>query len=63
LTPSELKLYNGSSTTLPIYLALNKTIYDVSSNRDTYGPGGPYGFFAGRDASRAFVTGCFESDL
>lgn len=28
-----------------------------------YGPGGGYGFFSGRDATRAFVTGCFQEDL
>jgi hypothetical protein len=34
----------------------------VSSNRRTYGPGGSYQFFAGCDAARAFVTGCFAED-
>lgn len=28
-----------------------------------YGIGGSYHFFAARDASRAFVSGCFEEDL
>jgi hypothetical protein len=38
-------------------------VYDVSANRRMYGPGGGYGFFSGRDAARAFVTGCFKEDL
>ncbi|KAL2128919.1 hypothetical protein VTI74DRAFT_8480 [Chaetomium olivicolor] len=62
LTPSELALYNGSDPSLPIYLGLNGSIYDVSSNRRTYGPGGSYHYFAGVDAARAFVTGCFAED-
>lgn len=62
LTDAELLKYDGSDPTLPIYLALNGTIYDVSANRATYAPGGSYHFFAGRDAARAFLTGCFQED-
>jgi predicted heme/steroid binding protein len=63
LTPAELSLYNGTDPSLPIYLAVNGSIFDVSANPMIYGPGGSYNFFAGRDASRAFVTGCFKEDL
>ncbi|KGO74993.1 Gtr1/RagA G protein [Penicillium italicum] len=63
LTPSQLSLYNGTDTNLPIYVAVNGSIFDVSENRMIYGPGGSYNFFAGRDATRAFVTGCFKEDL
>jgi predicted heme/steroid binding protein len=62
LTDAELKAYDGSDPTKPIYLAINGTIYDVSSSPTTYGPGGSYHFFAGRDAARAFLTGCFAED-
>ncbi|KAF9695573.1 hypothetical protein EKO04_006367 [Ascochyta lentis] len=62
LTDAELLQYDGSDPTKPIYLALNGTIYDVSSSPHTYGPGGSYHFFAGRDAARAFLTGCFAED-
>lgn len=44
-------------------MAVNGTVYDVSAAPSTYGPGGPYHIFAGRDATRAFVTGCFQQDL
>ncbi|KAL2160770.1 hypothetical protein VTH06DRAFT_967 [Thermothelomyces fergusii] len=62
LTLDELAAYDGSDPSKPIYLAINGTIYDVSSNPGTYGPGGSYQFFSGCDASRAFVTGCFAED-
>lgn len=62
LTPAQLSAYDGTDETKPIYLAINGTIYDVSANRRTYGPGGSYHFFAGCDASRAYVTGCFADD-
>ncbi|CEO59483.1 hypothetical protein PMG11_04158 [Penicillium brasilianum] len=63
LTPAELSLYNGSDPSLPIYLVVNGSIFDVSANPAIYGPGGSYNFFTGRDATRAFVTGCFKEDL
>ncbi|KAF2124727.1 cytochrome b5, partial [Dothidotthia symphoricarpi CBS 119687] len=63
LTDADLAKYDGTNPTLPIYLALNGTIYDVSAGRSTYGPGGSYHFFAGRDSARAFLTGCFATDI
>lgn len=63
LTEQELSKYNGENPDLPIYVAVNGSVYDVTSNPDTYGPGGPYHFFAGTDAARAYVTGCFQTDL
>lgn len=63
LTDRELKAYDGSDPAKPIYLAINGTIFDVSNGRGFYGPGGSYHFFAGADASRAFVTSCFDSDI
>lgn len=62
LTPLELSAFDGTDPTKPIYLAINGTIYDVSSNPRTYGPGGSYHYFAGCDASRSYVTGCFAED-
>lgn len=62
LTPEQLLAYDGTDPDKPIYLAINHTIYDVSANRKTYGPGGSYHVFAGVDASRGFVTGCFRED-
>jgi predicted heme/steroid binding protein len=63
LTPAQLALYNGTDPSLPIYLAVNGSVFDVSANPMMYGPGGSYHFFAGRDATRAFVSGCFQDDL
>ncbi|KAF4550665.1 Cytochrome P450-like protein 89 [Elsinoe fawcettii] len=63
LTDAELAAYDGTDPNKPIYLALNGTIYDVTAGRNYYGPGGMYGFFSGKDASRAFITGCFDIDL
>ena len=61
-TPAELSLYNGTDAGLPIYLSINRTVFDVTAGRHTYGPGGSYSAFAGKDATRAFVTGCFAED-
>ncbi|KAM3069527.1 hypothetical protein ACMFMF_008744 [Clarireedia jacksonii] len=62
LTDLDLPAYSGTEPDTPIYLAINGSIYDVSAGRKHYGPGGSYHFFAGVDASRAFVTSCFTED-
>lgn len=62
MTLEELAAYDGTDPEKPLYLAINGTIYDVSKGRRIYGPGGSYHYFAGCDASRGFVTGCFADD-
>lgn len=62
MTLEELSAYDGTDPSKPIYLAINGTIYDVTQGARIYGPDGSYHFFAGCDASRAYVTGCFGED-
>lgn len=52
-TVEELAQYDGTDSSKPIYLAVKKTVYDVSKSIAFYGPGGSYKNFAGKDASRA----------
>ncbi|KAH6680248.1 putative membrane steroid-binding protein 2 [Halenospora varia] len=61
-TDADLAAFDGTDPSKPILLAINGTIYDVSAGRRFYGPGGSYSFFSGCDASRAFITSCFEED-
>ncbi|KAL8753839.1 MAG: hypothetical protein Q9184_005304 [Pyrenodesmia sp. 2 TL-2023] len=61
-TPLTLKPYNGENN-MPVYLAVNGKVFDVSNGRNFYGPGGPYENFAGRDASRGLACGSFDEDM
>jgi membrane-associated progesterone receptor component len=54
-TLSELKKYDGSNPTGPIYIGTAGKVFDVTSGAGFYGPGGPYGCFAGTDASRGLA--------
>ncbi|MEJ1273214.1 neuferricin isoform X2 [Cricetulus griseus] len=58
--PEELARYRGGPGDPGLYLALLGRVYDVSSGRKHYEPGAHYSGFAGRDASRAFVTGDYS---
>ena len=62
LTKSELSKYDGSEGSPGLYLAMMGVVYDVSKGKEYYGPGGGYSFFAGKDASRAFVSGQFDEE-
>ncbi|XP_043190042.1 neuferricin-like [Amphibalanus amphitrite] len=59
-TAEELAEHSGADPSKPVYIALLGHVFDVSKGRQHYGPGGGYAFFAGRDASRAFVSGDFS---
>ncbi|CAN1790962.1 Membrane-associated progesterone-binding protein 4 [Linum perenne] len=61
-TTQELSLYNGTDDSLPILLGILGSVFDVTKGKSHYGVGGSYNHFAGRDASRAFVSGNFTGD-
>ncbi|RZB70436.1 Membrane-associated progesterone-binding protein 4 [Glycine soja] len=56
----ELSLLNGTDEGLPILLGILGSVFDVTKGKSHYGSGGGYNHFAGRDASRAFVSGNFS---
>ncbi|KAL4181938.1 hypothetical protein AMTRI_Chr12g239910 [Amborella trichopoda] len=55
LTEQGLRQFNGSDPSKGIYVAIKGRIFDVSTAKNFYGPGGSYAIFAGRDASRALA--------
>ncbi|KAI3854595.1 hypothetical protein MKX03_005191 [Papaver bracteatum] len=55
LTLQQLKQFDGSDASKPIYVALKGKIFDVTTGKSFYGPGGSYCMFAGKDASRALA--------
>ena len=57
-TRDELSSHGSSSKR--IHLAILGRVYDVTKGRKYYGPKGGYAFFAGRDATRSFVSGDFS---
>ncbi|OAV89152.1 hypothetical protein PTTG_06912 [Puccinia triticina 1-1 BBBD Race 1] len=61
-TPLELKHFDGNNGS-KILFAVNRVVYDVSSGRNFYGPDGPYGNFAGRDASRGLAKQSFDDSI
>ena len=59
----ELKKYDGNSGESDVFVAFLGVVYNVTINAQHYGSGAEYNVFAGRDATRAFVTGNFTHDL
>ncbi|KZV82784.1 cytochrome b5 [Exidia glandulosa HHB12029] len=61
-TPKTLSEHNGQNGAR-ILLAIKGMVFDVTAGGSFYGPGGAYGNFAGRDASRGMAKQSFEEDM
>jgi len=67
LTLEELAEFDGralpdSEERAPLLLAIRGRIYDVSAGGAFYGPGRSYHKLVGKDATRAFSTGCLDPE-
>jgi len=61
-TPIELAEFDGKKNKR-ILMGIRGRVYDVTAGAHFYGPGGPYGNFAGRDASRGLSKGSFDEGI
>ncbi|SJX62128.1 related to Membrane steroid binding protein [Sporisorium reilianum f. sp. reilianum] len=65
-TPRTLAVFDGTGDDQDgsrILLAINRKVFDVTKGKNFYGSGGPYGNFAGRDASRGMAKQSFDLDM
>ncbi|KAJ7131841.1 progesterone binding protein [Mycena crocata] len=51
-TLAQLKEFDGSNPSKPIYVSIKGTVFDVSHKTDSYGRGASYNIFAGKDGSK-----------
>lgn len=50
-TAEELKKYDGTDENMPIYMAYDGNVYDVTGGREYYRIGGSYHDLAGKDST------------
>ena len=51
-TAATLATFNGEDSSLPIYIAFEGNVYDVTGGRKFYGADGHYHFLAGTDGTK-----------
>ncbi|GLI60553.1 hypothetical protein VaNZ11_002711 [Volvox africanus] len=59
-TAEELARHDGTDNSLPLYLSIKGTVYDITKGKQFYGPDGVYPF-AGKEVARAFAL--FSTEL
>ncbi|KAK1925462.1 cytochrome b5 [Papiliotrema laurentii] len=52
ISVAELRQYDGTDPSKPIYVAIKGRVFDVSHKKEMYGKGTGYNVFAGKDASK-----------
>ncbi|KAI9318076.1 cytochrome b5-like heme/steroid binding domain-containing protein [Dichotomocladium elegans] len=62
ITVSELAKHDGSDPALPIYVAIKGDVFDVTKNKDAYGPGNGYNVFTGKDSSKALAKSSLKPE-
>ena len=60
-TEDTLREYDGQNMDLPIYIAFEGNVYDVTAGKEFYQPGGKYHFLAGTDGTNLLKM--FGGDL
>ncbi|KLO15372.1 progesterone binding protein [Schizopora paradoxa] len=61
-TVEQLKEFDGSDESKPIYVAIKRTIFDVTRKGDVYGAGKSYNIFAGKDGSRGLGKSSLKTE-
>ncbi|KAJ7122068.1 cytochrome b5-like heme/steroid binding domain-containing protein, partial [Mycena epipterygia] len=58
----QLKEFDGSDLSKPIYVSIKGTVFDVSAKVDVYGAGCSYNIFAGKDGSRGLGMSSLKAE-
>eukprot|EP01112_Ceratiomyxa_fruticulosa_P018255 TRINITY_DN5808_c0_g1_i1.p1 TRINITY_DN5808_c0_g1~~TRINITY_DN5808_c0_g1_i1.p1 ORF type:complete len:110 (-),score=16.67 TRINITY_DN5808_c0_g1_i1:95-424(-) len=62
LTLNELRKYDGSDPSLPVYVAIKGIVYDVSTGPYSKAKGGGYSKFAGKEIGRALAKSSLNEE-
>nr|XP_019961208.1 PREDICTED: neudesin [Paralichthys olivaceus] len=52
-TEEELRRYDGSQDSEPVYMAVKGVVFDVTTGKEFYGKDAPYNALVGKDSTRA----------